>query len=178
MNFPNILSISRILLLLPIIIFFEKNLYLFSTLFFLIASITDYFDGYFARKNNQVTSLGVLLDLLADKIFVSVILIWMVFNFGNIFILLSSIFIVCREIIVSYVRLYFVSKSLDSIEVKSDIFGKIKTTFQMISLGLILISPLFNYLVYSFSITLLCLSAFFSWFSLFKYIKNWNEYQN
>ena len=49
----------------------------FLVLTFIIASITDYLDGYFARKNNQTSDLGALLDLLADKIFVSVLLIWM-----------------------------------------------------------------------------------------------------
>ena len=52
MNLPNILSISRILLLIPIIFLFENELF-FSLLTFIIASITDYLDGYFARKNNQ-----------------------------------------------------------------------------------------------------------------------------
>ena len=73
MTLPNILSISRILFLIPIVFLFEKNLYLFSVMAFIMASVTDYLDGYFARKNGQTSNLGALLDLLADKIFVCIL---------------------------------------------------------------------------------------------------------
>ena len=69
MNFPNILSISRILLLVPIIFFFEIGWYLFSTFVFIVAAITDFLDGYFARKNNQTSYIVSLIYLLYDKIF-------------------------------------------------------------------------------------------------------------
>ena len=91
MNVPNLLSISRVVLLIPIIFLFEYEFYLISVGVFLLASITDYLDGYFARKNNQTSSVGSLLDLLADKIFVSVLIIWMTFNFDNLLIFISSI---------------------------------------------------------------------------------------
>ena len=66
MNFPNILSVSRIFLSIPIIILFENESYLLSIIFFIIASVTDYLDGFLARKQNLVTKTGALLDLLAD----------------------------------------------------------------------------------------------------------------
>ena len=109
MNFPNILSVSRIFLLIPIIIFFENESYLFSIITFTIASVTDFLDGYIARKQNLVTKIGALLDLLADKIFVSIILIWMTFTFESISILVASILIISREIAVSYLRLFIIS---------------------------------------------------------------------
>ena len=55
MNFPNILSVSRIFLSIPIIIFFENEFYLLSIIVFIIASVTDYLDGLIARKQNLVT---------------------------------------------------------------------------------------------------------------------------
>ena len=70
MNLPNILSISG-LFYYSIILLFEYGLYLISAGVFLIASVTDYLDGYFARLNNSSSESGALLDLLADKIFVS-----------------------------------------------------------------------------------------------------------
>ena len=90
MNLPNILSISRIVLLFPIILLFEYGFYLISAGVFLIASVTDYLDGYFARLNNSSSESGALLDLLADKIFVSTLLIWSTFNFDSIVILVSA----------------------------------------------------------------------------------------
>jgi CDP-diacylglycerol--glycerol-3-phosphate 3-phosphatidyltransferase len=173
MNLPNILSVSRILLLIPIISFFVNGFFILSVLTFVIASITDYLDGYFARKKNLVSDLGAFLDLLADKIFVSIILIWMTFNFDSLIILISSILIISREISISYLRLFIISKSKNIAEVKSDLLGKYKTTFQMIALGFILISPLTSDLVFNFSLTLLFFSAVISWISFIKYLKKW-----
>ena len=173
MNLPNILSISRILLLVPIIFFFEIGWFLFSTFVFIIAAITDFLDGYFARKNNQTSDLGALLDLLADKLFVSILLIWITFNFNNISILISSILIVSREISISYLRLYYLSKSGEIKEIKSDKIGKYKTATQMIGLGLILASPLTPNFIFNLSLILIFFSALISWYSLIEYLKKW-----
>lgn len=173
MNVPNILSFSRIFFVIPIIIFFENDLYIYSFLCFVVASVTDFFDGYFARKNNLASDFGAFLDLLADKVFVSVILIWMTFNFDNFFILISSILIVTREISISYLRLFIISKLKNTAEVSSDLLGKYKTTFQMIGLGLILISPITSDFMFNISLTLLLFSSVVSWLSFFRYLKKW-----
>ncbi len=178
MNLPNILSLSRIFLLAPIIIFFYKSFYLLSLIIFIMAAITDYLDGHIARKKNLNSDQGALLDLLSDKIFVSVLLIWMTFFFDSLLILLSTLLIVSREITISYLRLYLVSKSFSIDDVKADILGKLKTSFQMIGLALVLISPYFSDLVFYTSTTFLMLSAIFSWASLLNYFKKWYENQN
>ncbi len=173
MTLPNILSISRILFLIPIVFLFEKNLYLFSVMAFIMASVTDYLDGYFARKNGQTSNLGALLDLLADKLFVSILLIWMTFNFESLVILVSAILIVSREISISYLRLYIISQSRNLNEVKSNLLGKYKTAFQMIGLGLVLISPLFIDLVFNSGLFLIFFSAILSWYSFLRYLNKW-----
>tara|TARA_B100002019_G_scaffold31139_1_gene25171 strand:+ start:204 stop:731 length:528 start_codon:yes stop_codon:yes gene_type:complete len=173
MNFPNILSISRILLLIPIIFFFELGWYLFSTFVFVIAAITDFLDGYFARKNNQASDTGAFLDLLADKLFVSILLIWITYNFNNITILISSILIISREISISYLRLYLLSMSREIKEIKSDKIGKYKTASQMIGLGFILVSPLTPNFIFNLSLILIFFSALISWYSLIKYLNKW-----
>ena len=173
MNLPNFLSFSRIFLIIPIILFFELDYYFFSFIFFVIASLTDYFDGYFARKNNQTSESGALLDLLADKLFVSIILLWMTYSFNHVLILISSMMIISREIIISYVRLFLVSKKKELEDLKSDLLGKIKTTLQMISLGIILISPTITNLFFRMSVILLILTAALSWFSLIRYLNKW-----
>ena len=174
MNIPNILSISRILFLIPIIFLFEKELFLLSLATYLLASITDYLDGYFARLNNQTSDLGALLDQLADKLFVSILLIWMTFNFESKLILISSILIVSREISISYLRLLIVSRSKHLDEVKPDLLGKYKTTIQMSGLGLILITPITPNFILDFSLALLIFSALISWYSLIRYLNKWN----
>lgn len=174
MNFPNILSISRVLLLIPIIVFFEYELFLISVLTFIVASLTDYFDGYFARKNNQTSDLGSLLDLLADKIFVSVLLIWMTFNFESLLILASTILVVAREISVSYLRLFIISRSKEIKDTKVDSIGKFKTTIQMLGLGFLLVSPFFPEPLFILFLTLIFFSAILSWYSFFRYLNKWN----
>ena len=174
MNIPNILSISRILFLIPIIFLFEKELFLLSLATYLLASITDYLDGYFARLNNQTSDLGALLDQIADKLFVSILLIWMTFNFESKLILISSILIVSREISISYLRLLIVSRSKHLDEVKPDLLGKYKTTIQMTGLGLILITPITPNYILDFSLALLMFSALISWYSLIRYLNKWN----
>ena len=81
--------------------------------------------------------------------------------------------IISREIAVSYFRLHLVTKSSSLDEVKPNSYGKIKTAIQMIGLGLVLISPLFDKFVFSLSVNLLLLSALFSWISFLKYLKKW-----
>ena len=173
MNLPNILSISRIFLVLPIIYLFEYELYFVSLGVFIVASITDYLDGYFARKSNQTSNVGALLDLLADKVFVSILLIWMTFNFESLLILISTILIVSREISISYLRLFIVSQSKNMDEIRSDLIGKYKTTFQMLGLGFLLISPLLSSTFFNVSLGLIFFSAFMSWYSLARYLKQW-----
>ena len=173
MNLPNILSISRIILIFPIILFFEYELYLFSLGTFIIASVTDFLDGYFARKNNLSSEFGALLDLLADKVFISTILVWITFNFENIIILISAILIISREISISYLRLFIISTSKKVDEVKSDFLGKLKTTFQMIGLGFILITPITTNLIFHLSLFLILISAIISWYSFLSYLKKW-----
>jgi len=173
MNVPNILSILRILLLVPIVIFFEYGFYLLSTITFIFASITDYLDGYYARKNNQTSEVGALLDLLADKIFVSILLIWMTFHFNSLVILISSILIISREISISYLRLFIISHSKRVIDVKPDLYGKFKTSFQMIGLGVILVSPLTPSFIFNISLSLVFFSALLSWYSFTRYLNKW-----
>tara|TARA_B100000963_G_scaffold293241_1_gene263603 strand:+ start:6614 stop:7141 length:528 start_codon:yes stop_codon:yes gene_type:complete len=173
MNIPNFLSTLRIFLLVPIIFSYEYGFYVFSLIFFTIAALTDYLDGYFARKNNQTSDLGALLDLLADKIFVSILLIWMTFHFDSLIVLISSILIVSREISISYLRLFIISNSKQISNVKSDKYGKFKTAFQMIGIGAILISPLTSNFIFNVSLSMIFLSALLSWYSFAKYLNKW-----
>ena len=173
MNLPNFLSISRIFFLTPIILFFENGFFFLSLITYIFAGFTDYLDGYFARQNNQTSDLGALLDLLADKLFVSILLIWMTFKFDSSVILVSSILIISREISISYLRLLIVSKSKQIDEVQSDLTGKYKTAIQMTGLGLILITPISPDFILDFSTALIIISALISWYSFYKYLNKW-----
>ena len=76
-NIPNILTLLRLLLTFPLIIFLELNKSNYVLALIIAAGITDYFDGFFARKFNLKTKLGTILDPLTDKIFLLIPLFWL-----------------------------------------------------------------------------------------------------
>lgn len=172
MNLPNILSTSRIFLLIPIIFLFESGLYFFSLITFIVASLTDYFDGYIARKKNLSTKLGALLDLVADKLFVSILLIWATYSFESFLIFLSALIIISRELTIGYLRMYLLQSGYPQDSLSPNFIGKLKTTFQMIGLGFLIVSPLNEILALS-AIYIIFLSSVFSLFSLLSYLIKW-----
>ena len=72
---PNFLSFLRIFFVLPIIYTLQSELYLLAAFLFFLSSITDFMDGYLARKYELESELGAFLDLIADKILVVTILV-------------------------------------------------------------------------------------------------------
>ena len=95
---PNVLSFLRILLVLPIIFFLESKIYLLAAILFFISSITDFFDGFLARRYGIESELGAFLDLIADKILVISVLVWLVFIFSIQALTTISTLIILREI--------------------------------------------------------------------------------
>ncbi len=153
MNLPNKLTIARIiftvviiiLLLFPfytINIYFPKYLingiivdikYIIAGILFIIASITDFFDGYLARKYNIVTDFGKLMDAIADKILVnSVLIILAAISFISPAI---PVIIILRDTIVDSIRM--VASSKGKVIAAMDL-GRIKTNFLMIGIILTL----------------------------------------
>ncbi len=151
MNLPTKLTVLRIFLTLIVIIImvfpfytvgiewpkFEimgigvKCEYLVAGFIFVIASVTDFFDGYLARKNNQITDTGKMLDAIADKILVnSVLIIFAAQGFINVII---PVIIVLRDVFVDAIKMEAASKGKVVAAIKS---GKIKTASLMIGLVL------------------------------------------
>ena len=175
MNLPNFLSISRIFLLIPIIFLFEYGFYFFSLIIFVVASLTDYLDGYFARKMNLSTNLGALLDLVSDKLFVSILLIWATYSFESFLIFLSALIIISRELTIGHLRMYLLQNGYSQDSLSPNFMGKFKTSFQMIGLGLLIVSPL-NESLALLAIYIIFLSSVFSLLSLFSYLIKWIEH--
>ena len=140
MNLPNKLTILRIILVLVMIVipFFgiKGDVYgvtvecIILDLIFIIASITDNLDGRIARKRNLVTNFGKFLDPIADKILVITALIMLV-EMGRLPAWIPSI-VIFREFLVSGYRL--VAAQSDGKVIAASIWGKIKTTTQMIAI--------------------------------------------
>jgi CDP-diacylglycerol--glycerol-3-phosphate 3-phosphatidyltransferase len=172
---PNALSIFRILSVIPIVILFFLQFYILATALFLISSITDYFDGYIARRFNQESDFGSLLDLLADKILVTSLLIWFIFSSNSFLILLSSYLIILREIAVSSLRIHFLVLGNNLKEIKPNLFGKVKTSIQMIAIALILISHDFDQKYIMQASVFLFISSLISLASLHNYYSTWSS---
>ena len=139
-NIPNILTLSRILLLPVFIVGFyiKTKLGLLLSLFiFTICGITDYLDGYIARTYNQTTELGKILDPMADKILVfTSILCILGFDMVSKWALIPSAINICRDLIITSLR-NTVSTSGKSF--KTLYIAKCKTAAQMLSISVILL---------------------------------------
>ena len=137
---PNILTFFRLLAAPCIAILLIIDLSsAIAFLIFLLASITDYFDGYLARALNQSTSLGKVLDPIADKAMVIMTLCFIRYNFENdlmkLFFGIPAVAIIFREIFVSGLREYIGQKSNLLVVTR---LSKWKTALQMISIGVLL----------------------------------------
>tara|TARA_Y200000002_G_C22304429_1_gene505871 strand:- start:91 stop:627 length:537 start_codon:yes stop_codon:yes gene_type:complete len=172
---PNLLSVFRMIAFLPVIILFSSEYYLSSFFLFTAAAWSDFLDGFLARRYNISSNLGSLLDLLADKVLVSSILIFLVFYTGNIFLLILTITIIVREISISSLRLFLVSNGVEISNITPDKYGKLKTFLQMFSLSLFLIYPLFGNIFFINVLFLLFISTFFSIASFINYLKIWKS---
>ena len=163
---PNIISLSRIFLILPIIFCIMINNVHLAFLFFLIASFTDFLDGYIARYLRQESVLGANLDLLADKIFVSSLLIFISFHFDNLIFLIMTILIIAREISIGTIRQYLLETNNEN-KIKVNFLGKFKTFFQICSIGiaLIFLDTEFAFIVE----VIVIIAAVLSWLSLLNY---------
>ncbi len=143
LNIPNLLTWLRIFLIPVFVAVFylsdqtlspqHKNL--IATSVFLLAAITDWLDGYLARKLNQTSAFGAFLDPVADKLMVAAALIILV-KLGRADAIVAFI-IIGREITISALR-EWMAKVGASKSIAVSMLGKVKTTFQMLALLLLL----------------------------------------
>jgi cardiolipin synthase len=142
-NLPNLLTWLRIMLI-PMfvgIFYFEKswvsipNQNLVATVIFTAAAITDWLDGWLARKLNQTSAFGAFLDPVADKLMVAAALITLV-QLERVDAIIALI-IIGREITISALR-EWMAKIGEAKSVAVSFLGKIKTVFQMVAIPLLL----------------------------------------
>ena len=146
MNIPNKLTVLRLIMIpLFVAVFYITAIpfnYVISAVIFTLAALTDFLDGYIARKYNLVTNLGKFLDPIADKVLVSTALIVMMLpTFGEPIILpyfgaIAVAIIIARELIVSGFRIVAASKGF---VLAADKAGKIKTFVQDVALIVLLV---------------------------------------
>lgn len=138
MTVPNIITLIRFLIIPFYTYYLIRGYFLYSLILFIISALSDILDGYLARKLNQTSELGKILDPLSDKLIILISLIY----FGSIryFSPIGVIVFILKELIMLVVGLVFLIKKVEIIS--SRIFGKLATVFTSISviMGLLRIS--------------------------------------
>jgi len=133
MNIPNKLTLLRVIMIPLFIIFLIYDFVPFSDIFaivlFVLAFFTDWLDGYIARKSNQVTNFGKIMDPLADKVLVASAMVCL--NTMGIVNPWITIAILAREFIVSGIR---IAAAADGNVVAASMWGKLKTAWQFIAI--------------------------------------------
>ena len=168
---PNFLSLLRIALIPVVIVVSSQNWlygnYLACTLF-LLASLTDFLDGYFARNFNAMSKFGSLLDLIADKLLITICLVWLLTIYQSIFMLIPTLIIISRELILSSLREFF---AYENIKIEVSNLGKLKTTLQMISVSILILAVNENIIFQNLGISCLWLASLLSVLSMINYFK-------
>lgn len=178
-TFINLLTFSRILLAAIIfLLLMSSDGYLLALILFFVASITDYFDGYLARKYNAVSELGEVLDPIADKILIVFVLFGLSVNLTSYFIAFIASLIITREIWVGALR------DLNAREGSSDatkvtFLAKIKTSIQLFTISVYLLGlTLNNMLLILFGDMFLFLSLVITFYTGYIYtINSFNKRQ-
>ena len=132
-NLPIFLTILRILAIPLVVLFFYLEMPLTASTIFGLAGLTDFIDGYLARKYNQESRFGAFLDPVADKLLVAVALLLIVEREGAMWITLAAVFIISREITISALREWMAETGQRS-KVAVAYIGKVKAVNQIFSL--------------------------------------------
>jgi CDP-diacylglycerol--glycerol-3-phosphate 3-phosphatidyltransferase len=180
-NLPNSLTAFRIAII-PVLVI----MYLFSswpmrnewlTAVFVVAAVTDWLDGYLARKLNLSSPFGAFLDPVADKLIVSTALVLLVSDtavldkaFSSVLFIVSVAVIIGREIVISALREVMADMGKRG-DVAVDKTGKYKTVFQLIAISLLLYSqPLFGLPIFKIGEVLLYLAVGLTLWSMWVYL--------
>ena len=157
MNLPNSITMSRVASL-PLLIWILSSVFpfrghgqpgllggeqeLIASFVFILASITDGLDGYFARKRNQITTMGILLDPLADKLMVSAAFIILVAYTPQIVPPWIAVLVIGREFLVSGLRSI---AAAEGFTIEASEIGKLKTVIQIVSVVAAILSHRWDY---------------------------------
>ncbi len=143
MNTPTLFTVARMVLIpVFILVYIIPGAWSYpaSAILFAIAALTDWFDGYLARRLNQTTRFGAFLDPVADKLIVVAALVLLIGAHGNLLLSLAGLVIIGREIVVSALREWMAEMNRRGIIAVSWL-GKVKTTVQIIATIVLLAFP-------------------------------------
>jgi len=146
LNLANILTLGR-LVVLPIILLClyisEFNFVIAAFVLYVLGSITDFLDGWVARKYDMITPFGTFLDPIADKVYVGCILMVLVGvgHISGLWVMVAAV-IIARELLVSGLREFL---GPHNVQFPVSKLAKWKTTAQMVALGVLILGPYVDY---------------------------------
>ena len=115
--------------------------------------------------------MGALLDLIADKLLVSLVMIWLVYIDLKLSVAIAALIIVSRELVISTLRQYIIEKEVKR-ELSVSFIGKSKTTIQIIAISMLILAQEIMG-IYTLALIAIWFAAIFSLYSLFKYVSEW-----
>jgi len=173
-NIPNMLTVLRIVLIpVFVLVFFSPYSWanIASTAIFGLAALTDWLDGYLARRLKQLSVFGAFLDPVADKLMVAVALVLLVQDNPTVVFAIPAAVIVGREIAISALR-EWMSEIGERTTVKVSVIGKVKTTAQMVSILLLLFkSPIGSFPTHDVGMILMYVAAVLTLWSMIVYMR-------
>ncbi|SMF31805.1 CDP-diacylglycerol--glycerol-3-phosphate 3-phosphatidyltransferase [Alteromonadaceae bacterium Bs31] len=173
-NIANQLTLIRIIII-PLLVAvyyspFEWR-FLASAALFGLAGITDWLDGYIARKYHLATPFGAFLDPVADKLMVAVALSLLIESHADVWFTLPATVIICREIVISALREWMAEMGKRA-TVAVSIIGKVKTTLQIIAIVvLLMVDPKGAHLINMLGYISLYAAAILTLWSMYAYIR-------
>jgi len=174
LNIANLLTLLRIGLIPIFVICFYLPFqwhYLATAVVFGLAAITDWLDGYIARRYQQATKFGAFLDPVADKLMVVVSLVLLVEAYASPMLAVPACIIIAREIAVSALREWMAEIGSRN-KVAVSYIGKVKTTAQMLAIvGLLAFSPEGDHWVTALSFCMLYVAVALTLWSMFLYLR-------
>ena len=173
LTIPTLLTLLRILIIPVFVgIFYMRfpGANLVCTLLFGLAALTDWLDGYLARRWQQTSAFGAFLDPVADKLIVATALVLLVQAIPTVWMAVGAAIIIGREITVSALREWMAQVGRRS-KVSVSMLGKLKTTAQMTALLLLIYrEPLFGLPTQEIGLILLAVAAVLTLWSMFDYL--------
>ena len=136
---------------------------------FALAAVTDWFDGYLARRLNQMSPFGAFLDPVADKLIVAASLVVLVESYASPWLTLPAIVIIGREIVISALREWMAELGKRA-SVAVSYVGKVKTALQMLAIFLLVIAEPWSQLGIAGMVAMYMAAALTLW-SMYEYIK-------
>ena len=171
-NFMTLLRILAIPFFIGVYYADFRGHYLASSLIFILACITDWLDGYLARKLDQCTPFGAFLDPVADKILVTVALVMLAANYASPWFVIPAAIMVAREVLISALREWMAEQNKRNL-VAVGWLGKVKTTVQMIAIIVLLASdPEGSIWFWGPGYLLIYIAAVLTLWSMFQYLRS------